>query len=59
MALKSKFEAGGSAFNPLKGTLPKTALKSGETIPVNNTFSKGQYRDYVLDTDRATDLTGN
>ena len=59
MALKAKFETEGSVLNPLKGSLPKTALKNGETIPVNNTFSKGQYRDYVLDATKTTDNTGN
>lgn len=59
MALKDRFETGGSTLNSLKGGLPTTSLKAGDIIPVNNTFSKGQYRDYVLDTDKATDLTGN
>ena len=58
MALKEKFEKDGSQLNSLKGGLPTTSLTDG-TIQVNNTFSKGQYRDYVLVADRATDNTGN
>lgn len=59
MALKDKFESNGSSLNPLKGAKPTTSLSDGATIPVNDTFSKGQYRDYVLDTDKASDITGN
>ena len=58
MALKDKFEANGSELNPLAGTLPKGPLKDPKTLPLNNSFEKGRYQDYVLDTDKATDQTG-
>lgn len=59
MALLDKFETNGSTLNPLKGTQPEAALKDAATLPVNDSFSKGKYQSYILDTDRATDLTGN
>lgn len=60
MALKDKFEAEGSVLTPLKGNKPKSSLyQTKGLIPVNNTFSKGTYQDYVVNVDRATDLTGN
>jgi len=58
MALKAKFEANGSQLNPLAGTLPKGALKDPQTLPLNNSFEKGRYQDYVLDTEKAIDQTG-
>lgn len=58
MALKDKFEANGSELNSLAGTLPKGPLKDPKTLPLNNSFEKGRYQDYVLDTDKATDQTG-
>jgi len=58
MALRDKFETEGSNLNSLKGTLPKTALKDSNTVNLNDTFGKGRYQDYVLDTEKAIDLTG-
>ena len=60
MALKAKFETNGSLYNSLNGTLPKGALidPKSEAIALNDTFSKGRYQDYVLDTDKAIDMTG-
>lgn len=58
MALRDKFETEGSDLNPLKGTLPKAALKDAGTVNLNDTFGKGRYQDYVLDTEKAIDLTG-
>jgi hypothetical protein len=58
MALLNKFQKFGSILTPLKGNRPKSTLIK-DVIPVNNTFSKGQYQDYVLNIDRAQDTTGN
>ncbi len=58
MAIKEKFEKDGSTFNELAGTIPTTALKDSKTLSVNDSFSKGRYQDYILDTDKATDQTG-
>ena len=58
MALKAKFEANGSQLNSLAGTLPKGPLKDPKTLPLNNSFEKGRYQDYILDTDKAIDKTG-
>ena len=60
MSLVNKFTKDGSTLTPLKGGKPTTALSAGGVPPVNNTFSKGQYQLYTLDTkelDRAKDLT--
>tara|TARA_R110001606_G_C14966284_1_gene602567 strand:+ start:198 stop:398 length:201 start_codon:yes stop_codon:yes gene_type:complete len=59
MALKKQFEEKGSTLNPLAGTLPKGPLKDANTLPVNNSFDKGRYQDYILDTDKAIDITGD
>ena len=59
MALKAKFEANGSQLNSLAGTLPKGPLKDPKTLPLNNSFEKGRYQDYVLDTEKAVDQTGS
>ena len=45
-------------LTPLRGTRP-TATLVKDVIQVNNTFSKGQYQNYVVNTPRALDLTGN
>jgi hypothetical protein len=46
----------------LNGIEPKTALKANGVPSINNTFSKGKYEDYVLQTkqfqDRVDDITG-
>ena len=59
MPLLKKLETEGSTLTPLKGEKPSAPLKSGGVIPVNNTFSKGTYIDYVSDAPRAVDTTGN
>jgi hypothetical protein len=58
MALLDKLKKDGTVLTPLRGTRPTSTLVR-DTIPVNNTFSKGQYQNYVVDTPRAQDLTGN
>jgi len=59
MPLLKKFETEGSQLTPLTGNQPSAPLKSAGTIPVNNTFSKGTYIDFVSETPRAVDTTGN
>ena len=59
MPLLNKLETEGSNLTPLKGEKPSAPVKSGGVIPVNNTFSKGTYIDYVSNTPRAVDTTGN
>ena len=59
MPLLKKFETEGSQLTPLTGNQPSAPLKNAGTIPVNNTFSKGTYVDYVSETPRAVDTTGN
>ena len=59
MSLLNKLETEGSQLTPLKGNKPKSSLKGTGTIPVNNTFSKGTYTDFVSGAPRATDTTGN
>ncbi len=59
MPLLNKFETKGSTLTPLKGEKPSAPLKAGGVIPVNNTFSKGTYVDYVSDAPRTVDTTGN
>lgn len=58
MALLDKLKKDGTVLTPLRGTRPTSTLVR-DTIPVNNTFSKGQYQNYVVDTPRALDTTGN
>jgi len=59
MPLLKKFETEGSQLTPLTGNQPSAPLKNAGTIPVNNTFSRGTYVDYVSETPRAVDTTGN
>jgi len=59
MPLLKKFETEGSQLTPLTGNQPSAPLKNAGTIPVNNTFSKGTYIDFVSETPRAVDTTGN
>jgi hypothetical protein len=59
MPLLKKFETEGSQLTPLTGNKPSAPLKNAGTIPVNNTFSKGTYIDFVSETPRAVDTTGN
>ena len=58
MPLLKKLETEGTTMTPLTGNQPKSSLQSG-AIPVNNTFSKGTYIDFVSETPRAVDTTGN
>jgi hypothetical protein len=64
MALLDKLKKEGTILTPLRGTRPTSTLVK-DVIPVNKTFSLGQYQDYVLNTKgatelkRAQDLTGN
>ena len=58
MALLDKLQKEGTVLTPLRGTRP-TATLVKDVIPVNNTFSKGQYQSYVVNTPRSLDLTGN
>jgi len=61
MSLKAKLtdpNAYKGTVTSLLGTLPKTALKDADTVILNDTFGKGRYQDYVLDTEKAIDLTG-
>ena len=59
MTLINKFEKEGSTLTPLRGEQPSAPLKSGGTIPVNNTFSQGTYQNFVSDAPRSKDVTGN
>ena len=59
MPLLNKLETEGTTLTPLKGNVPKSSLQSGAIIPVDNTFSKGTYVDYVSEAPRAVDTTGN
>ena len=59
MPLLNKLETEGTVLTPLNGNKPTAPLKGAATIPVNDTFSKGTYVDYVSDTPRAVDTTGN
>ena len=58
MALLDKLQKDGTILTPLRGTRP-TATLVKDVIQVNNTFSKGQYQTYVVNTPRSMDLTGN
>jgi len=64
MALLDKFKKEGTVLTPLRGTRPTSTLVR-DVIPINKTFSQGQYQDYILDTkgttelQRSRDLTGN
>jgi len=58
MALLDKLQKDGTILTPLRGTRP-TATLVKDVIQVNDTFSKGQYQSYVVNTPRSLDLTGN
>jgi hypothetical protein len=58
MALLDKLKKDGTTLTPLRGTRP-TATLVKDVIQVNNTFSKGQYQNFVVNTPRSLDLTGN
>jgi len=59
MPLLKKLQTGGSQLTPLNGNQPSAPLSDASTIPVNTTFSRGTYVDYVSETPRAVDTTGN
>ena len=59
MPLLNKLETEGSQLTPLTGNQPTAPLKNAGTIPVNNTFSRSTYIDFVSETPRAVDTTGN
>jgi hypothetical protein len=58
MALLDKLKKDGTTLTPLRGTRP-TATLVKDVIQINNTFSKGQYQNFVVNTPRSLDLTGN
>ena len=53
----------GSSHSVNNGSIPTTANLAVGIVPINNTFSKGKYEDYVLDSGvtagAAADITGN
>ena len=59
--LEDRLINAGSPKSVNNGSIPTTANLAPGIIPINNTFSKGQYKDYVLDSgvtvDQAADLT--
>jgi hypothetical protein len=58
MALLDKLQKEGTVLTPLRGNKPKATLVK-DVIQVNKTFSKGTYQDYVLNTEKSKDITGN
>jgi hypothetical protein len=59
MALLNLLKEKGTTLTPLRANKPTSSLV-GAQLKVNNTFVKGQYQLYTLDTDellRARDLT--
>ena len=59
MALLDKLKKDGTTLTPLRANKP-TASLVGSQLKVNNTFIKGEYQKYTLDTDelsRARELT--
>jgi len=67
-SLKQRLQSGDSLLSANNGAVPTAALRAGaKTPPINDSFSKGQYLDYVSDIPaneadlerRATDNTGN
>jgi hypothetical protein len=62
MGLLDRLKTKGTILSPLKGTKPTASLVK-DALPLNNTFSKGLYQNYVVDikvdVKRAQDLTGN
>ena len=59
--LEDRLINAGSPKSVNNGSIPTTANLAPGIIPINNTFSKGQYKDYVLDSGvtvtQAADLT--
>ena len=60
--LEDRLVRAGSPKSVNNGSIPTTANLAPGIIPINNTFSKGQYKDYVLDSGVtagvAADITG-
>jgi hypothetical protein len=59
MSLLNTLKEKGTTLTPLKANKPTNSL-AGSQLQINNTFSKGQYQLYILDTNelqRAKDLT--
>lgn len=59
MSLLKTLKEKGTTLTPLRANKPTTSL-AGSQLQINNTFSKGQYQLYTLDTEellRARDLT--
>ncbi len=60
--LEDRLVQKGSPKSVNNGSIPTTANLAPGIIPINNTFSKGKYLDYVLDSGVtagvAADITG-
>lgn len=49
-SLKQRLQDGDSLLSANNGALPTAALRAGsKTPPINNSFSKGQYLNYIAD----------
>ena len=49
-SLKQRLQNGDSLLSANNGALPTAALRAGsKTPPINNSFSKGQYLNYIAD----------
>ena len=61
LGLEDRLVRAGSPKSVGNGSIPTTANLAPGIIPINNTFSRGQYRDYVLDSgvtvEQAAELT--
>ena len=59
--LEDRLVKAGSPKSVNNGSIPTTANLAPGIIPINNTFTKGKYLDYVLDSGvtagQASDLT--
>jgi hypothetical protein len=54
MALIDKLKT--TKLTKFPGTKPSAALRNaGDPLPVNNTFSKGEYSEYILGTEKKID----
>lgn len=60
--LEDRLIKAGSPRSVSNGSVPTTANQAPGILPINNTFSKGKYLDYVLDSGVtagvAADITG-
>tara|TARA_B110000285_G_scaffold38508_1_gene41774 strand:- start:1253 stop:1453 length:201 start_codon:yes stop_codon:yes gene_type:complete len=60
--LEDRLIKAGSPRSVSNGNVPTTANQAPGILPINNTFSKGKYLDYVLDSGVtvgvASDITG-